>query len=51
MEIFWLALNIVFAWLGWKWAGDEFQAGRNLMGWVYIFISAWNAAAALNVVT
>ncbi len=44
----WVVLNIFLAWLMLKWAKRDFEEGHNAMGWINIFFSAWNAAAAAN---
>lgn len=46
----WVLLNIFLAWLMWKWAQRDFEAGNNKLGWMNIVFSAWNAAAAANVI-
>jgi hypothetical protein len=47
---FWVVINIFLAWLMWKWAERDFEAGNNKLGWMNIFFSAWNAAAAANAI-
>ena len=49
MNIF-VLLNVVGAWLLWKWAQGHFENNNNFMGWTMIFFSAWNAAAAANTI-
>jgi hypothetical protein len=46
----WVILNIFLAWLMLKWAKRDFENGNNTLGWVNIFFSAWNAAAAANAI-
>lgn len=46
----WFILNIFIAWLMLKWARRDFEAGHNGLGWMNIFFSAWNAAAAANAI-
>ena len=48
MTDFFLILNLLFAYLSWKWAMDAFENGFNKLGWMQIFISALNMAAALD---
>ena len=47
---FWVVLNIFFAWFMLKWAKRDFENGRNGLGWMNLVFSAWNAAAAANVI-
>ena len=47
---FWVVLNIFFAWITWKWAQRDFENGNTTLGWLNIFFSAWNAAAAANAI-
>jgi len=49
MNIF-LLLNIVSAWYLWKWAKESFERKDNFWAWCFVFFSAWNAAAAANVI-
>ena len=44
----WVVINIIFAWVLWKWAQRDFDNDRPTLGWLNIFFSAWNAAAALS---
>lgn len=44
----WIILNIFFAWVCLKWARRDFENGHNVMGWINIVLSAWNAATAAN---
>ena len=37
-------INILFIFVGWKWAIDSFNEGNNFSGWLNIFGSALNAA-------
>ncbi len=46
----WTILNIVLAWFCWKWAQRDFENGYPKLGWMNIFFSAWNAAAAANAI-
>ena len=46
----WTVVNIFVAWLLWTWAKRDFEAGHTKMGWMNIFFSAWNAAAAANAI-
>jgi len=46
-----LILNVVFAVLGWKWSMECFEdENRQLIGWVYLIVSAWNAASFMATV-
>ena len=42
-------VNILFAVLFWKMATDAFEEKRETLGWFNILVSAFNAAAAANV--
>lgn len=44
-----IVLNVLFAWLGWQWAKEAFEEGRNGWGWFNLFASAANAAAVAAV--
>ncbi len=46
----WVIVNIFLAWLMWKWAERDFENGHNKLGWMNIFFTAWNAAAAANAI-
>jgi hypothetical protein len=42
-----LIFNVVFAYLCWKWSQECFEdEGRQYVGWLYLFLSAWNGASA-----
>lgn len=45
MEFFFLLLNTAFAYLFARWAKESFEQDMNATGWLFIFASAWNAAA------
>lgn len=47
---FWVALNILLAWLLWTWAMRDFENGHNKLGWANVVFSAWNAAAAASAI-
>ncbi len=39
-------LNLAFMLLCGKWAMECFEdEGRQMVGWLYLFVSAWNAAS------
>ena len=38
-------LNAAFAALFWHWATNAFENKMDKIGWLYIFVSAWNAAS------
>lgn len=40
-----LMLNAAFAALFWHWANNAFENGMDKVGWLYIVVSAWNAAS------
>jgi len=44
----WVLINIILVWFCWDWAKRDFENGKNTLGWINIFFSAWNAAAAAN---
>jgi len=44
MSIF-LILNVLLVVLFWNFATIDFKNGNNMMGWLNIFFSAWNAAS------
>lgn len=47
----WLILiNLVVAYLSWKWAMESFDNGHTAAGWLNIFASALNAALFANFV-
>jgi hypothetical protein len=46
----WVGLNIFLSWLFMIWARRDFENGYNGLGWLNIFFSAWNAAAAANAI-
>ena len=48
-ELF-LVLNVAFAWYGLKSAKQDFEQENNVMGWIWIVVSAWNTAAFMNMV-
>jgi hypothetical protein len=43
-----IILNLFFSILFFKWAMDNFEEGRNLVGYGDLFISALNAAVVAN---
>ena len=45
METILLALQVAMVFLMWKWAGNAFDEGLNHIGWLYIVVSAGNAAS------
>jgi ABC-type sulfate transport system permease subunit len=45
-----LGLNIIFACYFWKCAQIDFKNKNNALGWIDIFFSAANAAAALFII-
>jgi len=45
-----ILLNAIFMVLCWSWATDAFKEERNTMGWLNIFVSAWNAASIASAV-
>jgi hypothetical protein len=40
-----LFLNIIFAVVYWQWSKEAFDEGRNVIGYMNLFISAMNGAA------
>jgi hypothetical protein len=40
-----LGLNVFFTWYFWKCASVAFEDGKDAVGWVNIFFSAFNGAA------
>lgn len=51
MAEFLLILNVVFAVLCGKWAIECFEdEDRQLVGWLYLIASAWNAASFMATV-
>lgn len=40
-----LGLNVFFTWYFWKCASVAFEDGKDAVGWVDIFFSAFNGAA------
>ena len=43
----WAAINIFFSWWAWKQSAGSFKENYNGIGWMWIFVSAMNFAAAL----
>ena len=43
-------INLVCAFLSWKWATESFSHGHNLAGWLNVVASAVNAACFANIV-
>ena len=42
-----VGLNVFFSWYTWKLADERFSENENFSGWLYIALSALNAAAAM----
>lgn len=40
-----LFLNILFAFVYWEWSKEAFNEGRNVIGYMNLFVSAMNGAA------
>ncbi len=40
-----LILNTIFAFVYWQWSKEAFDEGRNVLGYMNLFISAMNGAA------
>jgi len=45
-----LGLNVFFTWYFWKCASVAFEDGKDAVGWVNIFFSAFNAAVVASVI-
>mgnify|MGYP003336015328 FL=1 len=44
-----IIFNVILVFVCWGWARGAFEEGNDTLGWFHIFCSAFNAAAAANV--
>lgn len=44
-------LNLVLAFMNWKWSKESFQEGHNFSGWFNLFASAFNVAIFAHIFT
>ena len=45
-----IIFEIFFAWVCWQWSQDCFEDDRQVLGYLWIFVSAWNFAAAMSAI-
>ncbi len=52
MILQWFSLvNLVLAYMNWKWSSESFQEGHKFSGWFNLFASALNAAVFVHIFT
>ena len=45
-----IGFELFFAWVCWQWASDCFEDDRVAVGYWWIFVSAFNFAAAMSAI-